>query len=202
MARHTGPTQKLSRRLGVDLGHKTNSLKVARRLNIPPGTHGRKGTRKQSDFALQLREKQKAKWAYGILEKQFKKYYEVASKTPAATGQELLNMLETRLDNTVYRLNFAPTRKAARQLVSHGHVTVNNKKVDIPSYQVKVDDLITISSKAQKIPAIVDLISDDKLSVPSWLEKKAIVGRVKSKPERDHIDLDINEQLIVEYYSR
>ena len=202
MARYIGPTQKLSRRLGVDLGHKTNSMKVARRLNVPPGSHGRKGTKKLSDFAVQLREKQKVKWAYGVLEKQFKKYYEVASKTPAATGQELLKLLETRLDNVVFRLNFAPTRRSARQIVSHGHILVNNKKIDIPSFQVKVGDTVTISSKAQKIPAVAELIKDDKLSVPSWLEKKAVVGRVKSSPERDNIDLEINEQLIVEYYSR
>jgi small subunit ribosomal protein S4 len=202
MARNTGPTQKLSRRAGMDLGHKTNALKVARRLNTLPGVHGKKGTRKMSDYGQQLREKQKVKWAYGIQEKQFKKYYELATKTPAATGQELLMLLETRLDNVVFRLNLAPTRRSARQLISHGHVTVNNKKVDIPSYQVQVKDTVSITSKAQKIPAIAELLKDDKLSVPTWLEKKAVVGRVKSKPERDHIDLDINEQLIVEFYSR
>ena len=202
MARRTGPTQKLSRRLGVDLGHKTNSLKVARRLNTPPGVHGKKGTKKLSDYALQLREKQKVKFAYGILEKQFKKYYEKAAHTRGATGQEMLSLLETRLDNAVFRLNFAPTRRSARQIVTHGHIQVNGKKVDIPSYQVKVGDVISLSSKAQKIPASAELLKDNKFSPPSWLERKAAVGKVLSKPEREHTDLDINEQLIVEYYSR
>ncbi|MFC1653564.1 30S ribosomal protein S4 [Patescibacteria group bacterium] len=202
MARQTGPTQKLSRRAGVDLGHKTNSMKVARRLNIPPGSHGRKGGKKLSDFGIQLKEKQKVKWAYGVLEKQFKKYYEKATKNPEATGEELLKLLENRLDNVVFRLNFAPTRRSARQLVSHGHIKIDGKKVDIPSYQVKIGETISLSDKAQKIPASAELLAEAKLTPPSWLEKKAAVGRVKARPDREHIDLEINEQLIVEYYSR
>ncbi len=202
MARYTGPSLKQSRRIGIDLGHKTNSLKVAKRLNIPPGFHGRKGTKKISDFGLQLKEKQKVKWMYGVLEKQFKKYYEMATKNPTATGQAMLIILERRLDNVVYRLNFAPTRRSARQIVAHGHIKVNNQKTNIPSYLVKVGDVISLSDKAQKIPASAELLKDKKFVPPSWLKRKAAVGKVENQPERDHIDLEINEQLIVEYYSR
>ena len=114
MARYTGPSVKQSRRIGIDLGSKTNAVKVARRLTVPPGFHGRKGTKKISDFGIQMKEKQKVKWTYGVLEKQFRKYYDIATKTPAATGQEMLKLLERRLDNVIYRLNFAPTRRPAK----------------------------------------------------------------------------------------
>lgn len=201
MARYTGPTRKLSRRSGIDLCHKTNTAKVARRLNIPPGAHGRKGSRKQSDFGLQLKEKQKVKWAYGVLEKQFRRYFELAAKTPAATGQELLKLLELRLDNVVYRLGFTGTRNAARQLVNHGHVFVDDQKITIPSYEVKPNQTIRLSDKAQKIPYISESLTR-KIGIPKWLERKAAVGKIKTKPEREDIDLTINEQLIVEYYSR
>lgn len=202
MARYTGPSLKLNRRIGTDLGHKTNALKTAKRLNVPPGFHGRKGTKKMSDYGIQLKEKQKVKWTYGVLEKQFRKYYDLATKTPAATGQEMLKILESRLDNVVFRLNFAPTRRAARQIVAHGHIKVNDKKTDIPSYLVKVGDIISLSDTAQKIPATADLLKDAKFVPPSWLERKAAVGKIATRPNREHIDLDINEQLIVEYYSR
>ena len=202
MARYTGPTRKLSRRSGTDLGHKTNTQKTARRLNVLPGSHGRKGTSRLSDYALQLREKQKIKWAYGILENQFRRYYKIAAKTPAGTGRELLKLLERRLDNVIYRLNFAPTRNAARQLVTHGHIKIDGKKVSIPSYLVKQDQTISLSDKAQKIPAIAELFTTKNVNIPKWLEKKAAVGRVKALPERTDVDLDINEQLIVEFYSR
>ena len=202
MARYTGPSVKQSRRIGIDLGSKTNAVKVARRLTVPPGFHGRKGTKKISDFGIQMKEKQKVKWTYGVLEKQFRKYYDIATKTPAATGQEMLKLLERRLDNVIYRLNFAPTRRVARQIVAHGHVKVNGAKINIPSYLVKVDEVIALDDAAQKIPSSAQLIKDQKYTPPTWLERKAAVGKVVSQPTRDHIDMDINEQLIVEYYSR
>jgi small subunit ribosomal protein S4 len=202
MARYTGPKNKLSRRAGQDLGLKTNSSKLARRLNIPPGQHGRKGTGKQSEFGIQLREKQKVKWMYGVLEKQFRRYINQATKNPSATGTELLRLLELRLDNVVYRLNLAPTRSAARQLVTHGHVRVNNLKVDRPSFRLKLNDTVALTPKAIKIPAVAETLEAKSKNVPIWLEKKAIVGKIKSLPERDDIDAEINENLIIEYYSR
>jgi small subunit ribosomal protein S4 len=202
MARYTGPKNKLSRRSGLDLGLKTKPAKLSHRLNIPPGQHGRKGTKKLSDFGIQLREKQKVKWMYGILETQFRRYFEKATKNPSATGTELLRLLELRLDNTLYRLGFAPTRAAARQLITHGHVSVNEHKVDRPSYQVNLQDTVKISSKATKIPAVALLLEEKNISLPKWLERQATVGKIKSMPERNDADADINENLIIEYYSR
>lgn len=201
MARYTGPKNKLARRFGEDLSLKTNSLKLARRLNIAPGQHGRKGKKKQSEYGKQLVEKQKVKAIYGVLEKQFHKMYEVATKTPSATGFALLRLLERRLDNVVYRLGFAPTRPAARQLVAHGNVMVNGKKVSIPSYRVQLEEVVTITDRASKIPSVAEVMKDKK-AVPSWLEKKALSGKVIRYPERDEIDAGVNEQLIVEFYSR
>lgn len=201
MARESGPKNKIARRFAVDLGLKTNAAKLQRRLNIPPGQHGRKGTRKKSNYGIQLLEKQKTRYIYGILEKQFRRYMEKAQRNPEATGVEFLRLLELRLDNTLYRLGMAPTRAAARQLVSHGHVTVNNKKVDIPSYEVSVGDVIALSSKAIKIPAIASML-EQKTNVPSWLARKANVGKIASLPDREHVDAQIDENLIVEYYSR
>lgn len=202
MARYTKSKNKLSRRAGVDLGLKTNPAKAARRLNIPPGQHGRKGTRKVSEYGVQLHEKQKMKWIYGVLEKQFHGYYVKASKKTGETGKEMLRLLECRLDNVVYRLGFAPTRAAARQLVSHGHVSVDGSKMDRPSFQVQPDMKIKISDKAAKIPAVASLLEDKNKNLPKWLEKQASVGRVKTFPSREDVDIDINENLVVEYYSR
>lgn len=201
MARYTGPKNKLARKFGEDLGLKTNALKLAKRLNILPGQHGRKGRKKVSEYGKQLSEKQKVKMMYGLMEKQFHKIYEVATKTPSATGFALLRLLERRLDNVVYRLGFAPTRPAARQLVSHGNVTVNGKKVTIPSYRLQLNDIVALSEKATKIPVVADLLKE-KTNVPQWLEKKSAVGKVVRYPERDEIDAGVNEQLIVEFYSR
>lgn len=201
MARYTGPKNKLARKFGEDLGLKTNALKLAKRLNVLPGQHGRKGRKKVSEYGKQLSEKQKVKMMYGLMEKQFHKIYEVATKTPSATGFALLRLLERRLDNVVYRLGFAPTRPAARQLVSHGNVTVNGKKVTIPSYRLQLNDVVALSDKATKIPVVADLLKE-KTNVPQWLEKKSAVGKVVRYPERDEIDAGVNEQLIVEFYSR
>lgn len=202
MARITGSKNKLARRIGVDLGLKTNGAKLAKRLSVLPGMHGRKGVRKMSEYGIQLKEKQKVKWIYGVLEKQFRRYYDVAAHSPTTTGSELLKLLELRLDNVVYRLRLAPTRAAARQMIVHGHVSVNSKKLDKPSYQVKTGDVIALSPKSVKIPAVADLLADENPIVPSWLERKAHVGKVSDVPTRDDVDIEINENLIVEFYSR
>ncbi|MFH2085704.1 MAG: 30S ribosomal protein S4 [bacterium] len=202
MARYTGPKNKKARRLGVDLNLKSNPKSIERRLSTPPGAHGRKGTRKVSDYGVQLAEKQKAKILYGILERQFHKYYVEASRDPLATGEVMLSLLERRLDNCIYRLGFAPTRAAARQLVAHGNVTVNGKKLNIPSYTVRLNDVISLTVTGSKIPYIkARLENKDILSAP-WLEKKAIAGKVSRLPVRSDINEAINEQLIVEFYSR
>lgn len=203
MARYTGPRNKTARRLGVDLGLKTNPKSLERRLQTPPGQHGKKGRGKLSDYGIQLAEKQKVKAIYGVLERQFSKYYEVATRTPEATGEVMLSLLERRLDNVIYRLNLAPTRRSARQIVAHGNALVNGKKLSIPSYRVNPSDVITLSPTALAIPAVKSLQEDKKDSqLPSWLEKKGAVGKVTRIPMRTDIPEVINEQLIVEFYSR
>jgi small subunit ribosomal protein S4 len=202
MARYTGPRNKLARKVGEDLGLKSNSLKVARRLMVRPGQHGAKGRRKLSDFGIQLREKQKIKYIYGILEKQLRRLYETASKNPTATGAALLSLLERRLDNVIYRLGWAPTRASARQLVNHGQVRVNTKKMSVPSYQVGVDDVINLTETALKMPVISELVKGEAGSEPAWLQKKGGVAKVARLPERHDIQETIEEQLVVEYYSR
>lgn len=202
MARYTGPRNKKARRLGVDLGLKSNPKSLERRLNTPPGQHGRKGTRKVSDYGVQLAEKQKAKIIYGILEKQFKKYYTFASRDPLATGEVMLSLLERRLDNAVYRLGFAPTRAAARQLVAHGNVLVNGKKVSIPSYRLSIQETITLSPTATAIPYVKVMLENKEFQPAKWLERKGPAGKVVRIPERGDISEAINEQLIVEFYSR
>lgn len=203
MARYTGPKNKKARRFGVDVGLKTTGTKLERRIGTPPGAHGRKGgNRKVSDYGVQLVEKQKAKIIYGILERQFHKYYTQAAKNPLSTGEIMLQLLERRLDNAVYRLGFVPTRASARQLVAHGNVTINGKKLNIPSYIVKVGDVIALTETGASIPYIKSRLADkDMISAP-WLERKAILGKVKRLPAREDITEAINEQLIVEFYSR
>lgn len=202
MARYTGPKNKLARQVGQDLNLKSNPLKVARRLNVRPGQHGRRMRRKVSDYGRQLMEKQKLKYIYGIQEKYLRSTYATAMKTPLATGQSLLKLLERRLDNVVFRLGFAPTRAAARQIVGHGHVVVNGKKVNIPSYRIRVGDTVQLGSKAAKIPYVAELLANKNVGVPKWLERKATVGKVVALPEREDITEGIDEQLVVEYYSR
>lgn len=201
MARYTGPKHKLCRAEGVAICG-LPKCPVLRKNAGPPGQHGQKGRRKQSEFAIQLREKQKVKRMYGVLERQFKNTYNRASRTKEATGQALLQLLESRLDNVIYRLNLAETRPQARQLVSHGHVYVGDKKVTIPSYTIKIGDIISLSKKASNLNFIKKLSEDKNRQLPKWLEKKATVGKVKSLPSKEDIDIDINERLIVEYYSR
>jgi small subunit ribosomal protein S4 len=201
MARYTGPKDRLSRREGFDIFGKGPKLT---RLNVPPGMHGPKGTRGSSQYGKQLREKQKVKRIYGLLERQFKKCVAIALKSRGNTGEKLLSLLEKRLDNVVYRLGFAPTRTAARQLVSHRHVLVDGKKVSIPSFEVKIGQTVSLTTKGMNIPAVAKLIKDKETSVkiPDWLEKKAVVGKVARDPKREDIVEPISEQDIVEFYSR
>ena len=200
MARYTGPMVKLSRREGVALTDKCQ--KYLDRRPYPPGEHGR-GRIRQSEYLLQLREKQKTRRFYGVLEKQFRRYYQKASRQPGITGENLLRMLEQRLDNVVYRLGFAATRRQARQLVGHGHFRVNGKKVNIPSYQVKPDDVITVKPGSNAEP-IIRSATELVASVAPWLQADydALNGKVLKVPERTEIDTPVSEQLIVEYYSK
>ncbi|MBU1326884.1 30S ribosomal protein S4 [Patescibacteria group bacterium] len=207
MARYTGPKNRIARREGIDLGLKTVGSRahasLLRRLNVPPGMHGPKGRRRKvSGFGEQLREKQKVKRIYGVLERQFRKYVVHAKKWKGNTGDMLLQFLERRIDNTVYRMELAPTRASARQLVSHGHVMADGKKITIPSLLVDAGCVITLKSKGMEIPAVKKLLQEDKPSVPEWIERKGPAGRVVRLPQRSDIQEDIHEQLIVEYYSR
>ena len=169
-----------------------------------PGEAGRKRV-KENEYLLQLREKQKTKRIYGVLEKQFRAYYDIASRKQGVTGENLLTILESRLDNVVYRLGFAKSRAEARQQVRHGHIHVNGRRVDIPSFRVRPGDLISVAPKAKEMLVIKSaLISNERVQVPAWLEVdiEKLQGSVLSLPQRDQIDLDIREQLIVELYSK
>ena len=211
MARYIGPTCKLARREGADLSLKspTRALDSKCKLEQKPGQHGAgTGARrsKLSDYATQLREKQKVKRIYGLLERQFRNYYKKAATKKGNTGENLLQMLETRLDNVVYRMGFAVTRPAARQLVSHRGVTVNGKPVNLPSYQVKAGDAVALSEKAQKqlrVQEALTVAGQMDLS-PSWVEVDAgkFAGVFKAVPDRADLPSDINEALIVELYSK
>lgn len=200
MARYTGPKRRLSRREGVPLFAKDTKA-LERKGAVPPGQHGLRRKRRISEYGVQLREKQKAKRFYGILEKQFKKYINLASKFRGATGLKLLELLETRLDNVVYRLGFAQSRAGARQLVSHGHTKVDGKVVNIPSYRVRIGTTIAISEKLSdnaQVKKSLEIAS----TLPGWLKREATVGKVLRYPLREEMEQGINEQLVVEYYSR
>jgi len=200
MARYTGPKHRLARKEGVNLLDKS-SQSLLRRLNIPPGIHGKKRKKRLSEFGLQLREKQKAKVAYGLLERQFKGLVQTVQKKKGDTKELIIALLETRLDNLVYRLGFAKTRYMARQLVSHGHILVNGKKLTIPSYQVKVDDVISLSPKMQKNPKILELIKEREEVLP-FLKRQGISGKLVRMPKKEDIHVPFDLQLIIEYYSR
>lgn len=206
MARDTGPKNRLARREGIDLGFKTVGSKahasVLRRLSIVPGAHGVKGRRKISDYGHQLREKQKVKRMYGVLERQFRKIFDRAKKWRGNTGEKLVEFMEQRLDNTVYRLGLAPTRGLSRQMVTHGHVLVNGKKLSIPSALVSVSDVITLATRGLTIPAVQKVLEDATYKPPEWLARKGPAGKIVRLPVRSDVHEDINEQLIVEYYSR
>ena len=201
MARYTGPMTKKSRRLGVDL---VGGDKAFERRPYPPGVHG-KGRTKESEYLLQLREKQKARFSYGVLEKQFRRYYEEANRLQGKTGDNLLQILESRLDNVIYRAGFARTRRHARQLVVHGHFLVNGKKVNIPSYRVSAYDVIDVRAKSANLhPLVVSREVHNAQTVPGWLTARPNRGRilVHQLPVREQINIDVTEQLIVELYSK
>ncbi|NMD47083.1 MAG: 30S ribosomal protein S4 [Propionibacterium sp.] len=201
MARYTGPITKKSRRLGTDL---VGNDKAFERRAYPPGVHGR-GRTKESEYLLQLKEKQKARYAYGVLEKQFRRYYEEANRLGGKTGDNLLIILESRLDNVVYRAGLANTRRQARQLVVHGHFLVNGKKVNIPSYRVSPYDIIDVAPKSlNALPIVIARETHHERSVPGWLTVRPNKGRilVHQLPVRDQITIDVQEQLIVELYSK
>lgn len=206
MARYTGPKNRLARKENLDLGLKTVGSKshanLLKRLGVPPGMHGAKGRRKLSDFGTQLREKQKVKRLYGVLERQFRKAFDRAKKWKGNTGEKLLEFMERRLDNVMYRIGFAPTRAMARQLVSHGHVVIDGKKVTIPSYLVTQHQVVSLRQKAMEIPAVKKMLDDKTFHTPEWMERKGPVGKILRLPVRTDVAEDINEQLIVEYYSR
>ncbi|MBI2622903.1 MAG: 30S ribosomal protein S4 [Candidatus Levybacteria bacterium] len=200
MARYTGPKHKLARREGLNVLDKT-SASLTRRLNIPPGVHGRKRKKRLSEYGVQLREKQKAKAIYGVLEKQFKRLIGEVQKKRGETGEMLISLLETRLDSLVYRLGFARTRFQARQFVTHGHVLVNEKKVNIPSYRVKEGDVVSLSQKLQKNPALLELLKEKRDVLP-FLKRMGTSGKLLRMPKREDAEVPFNTQLIVEYYSR
>jgi len=206
MARYTGPKNRLSRREGVDIGMKTIGSHahagLLRRLGIMPGQHGQKGKRKVSGFGTQLREKQKVKRMYGVLERQFRKVFERAKKFKGNTGDQLIQFLERRLDNVLYRLALAPTRAAARQLITHGHVMVDGKKLTIPSASVREGNVLALTAKGAEVPCVKKMLEDKTPQVPEWLERKGPTGKIVRLPNRLDVTEDINEQLIIEFYSR
>lgn len=208
MARYTGPTCKLARREGMDLNLKSpaRGLDSKCKLNQPPGQHGDSRRQRLSDYALQLREKQKVRRMYGVLERQFRNYYTEAARRKGATGENLLQLLECRLDNVVYRMGFAVTRAQARQLVSHKSIEVNGKVVNIPSFQVKAGDKVAVREKSRKQLRIQEAInlSRELDLVPGWVsvDFDKMEGEFKGAPDRDDLPPDINESLIVELYSK
>ncbi len=211
MARYTASVCKLCRREGEKLflkGDRCYSPKCAiERRSYPPGLHGRQGQfrRKESDFGLQLREKQKARRIYGVFERQFRRYFQEAQRQKGLTGINLLIILESRLDNVIYRLGLASSRPQARQLIFHGHFDVNGRKTNVPSFLVSVNDIITVREKSKKTGYFKELAENlDGRNVPDWLslDVQNLSARVVSEPTRDHIDVTLSEQLIVEFYSR
>ena len=208
MARYIGPTCKLARREGVDLELKSpaRGIESKCKLNQPPGQHGSSRRMRLSDYALQLREKQKVRRTYGILERQFRKYYKLAAQQKGATGENLLRLLESRLDNVVYRMGFAVTRAQARQMVSHKAIMVNGQTVNIPSYRVKPEDVVAVREKAKNQLRVKEAmaLSQEMNLVPGWIEvdSKKLEGVFKTYPDRDQLSPDINENLIVELYSK
>lgn len=208
MARYTGPSCRLCRREGSELflkGERCYTDKCAiKRRSYPPGQHGQ-GRIKVSDYGVQLREKQKVRRIYGILENQFRGYFQSADRMKGVTGENLLFLLERRLDNVAYRLGFATSRTEARQLVRHGHFTLNGRKVNIPSIQVKAGDVLQLREKSRKIASITESLEGVvRRGIPQWLEleKDACKGVVKALPVREDITMPIQEQLIVELYSK
>ncbi|MFC4871342.1 30S ribosomal protein S4 [Negadavirga shengliensis] len=201
MARYKGPKAKIARKFGEPIDGQS---KVLQKKNYPPGMHGRGRRKKQSEYAIQLMEKQKAKYIYGILERQFARMFDIASRKKGVTGENLLQLLEARLDNTVYRLGIAPTRRGARQLVSHKHILVNGEVVNIPSYLLKPGDVVSVRERSKSLEAITESLRGRGGSRFSWLEwdNGSLSGKFVSIPVREDIPENIKEQLIVELYSK
>ncbi|BDD10924.1 30S ribosomal protein S4 [Fulvitalea axinellae] len=201
MARYRGPKAKIARRFNEPIFGPSKALS---KKAYPPGQHGRGRRRKQSEYALQLMEKQKAKYTYGVLERQFANLFDKASRKEGVTGTVLLQLLETRLDNIVYRLGISPTRRGARQFVSHKHITVNGEVVNVPSFHVKVGDVVAVRERSKSLEKITDSLSARAGKRPAWLEFDAaqFAGKVIAVPQRDEILENIQEQLIVELYSK
>lgn len=201
MARYTGPKTRIARKFGEAI---FGPDKVLAKKNYPPGQHGANKRRKTSEYGIQLKEKQKAKYTYGVLEKQFRNLFEKASRTKGIKGEVLLQLLEARLDNVVYRLGIAPTRAAARQLVSHKHIVVDGKVVNIPSYSIKPGQIIGVREKSKSLEIITNALSGFNHSKYAWLEweKSTMSGKFLHMPERVDIPENIKEQLIVELYSK
>jgi small subunit ribosomal protein S4 len=204
MARYTGPKARVSRRLGVNIWGTQGENRALDRRPYPPGEHGRSRRRNPSEYLLQMQEKQKARFTYGLNERQFRRLYDEANRTKGVTGEQMLQLLERRLDNIVYRAGWAATRPQARQFVGHGHVDVNGRRVDIPSYRVRKGDVITVRSKARNM--IVIQWNRDVLdrTPPPWLDRadEGWSVTVRDYPLREHIDVPVREQLIVELYSK
>jgi len=202
MARYTGPTSKIARKFGDPIFGPDKALE---RKKYGPGQHGNSRRRgKKSEYGIQLNEKQKAKYTYGVLERQFSNLFDKAQRTKGITGEILLQLLESRLDNVVYRLGIAPTRRAARQLVSHKHILVNGEVVNIPSYTLKAGDIVGVREKSKSLEAIQSSLGSNKVSQYSWVEfdKTQMSGKYLNVPERSEIPENIKEQLIVELYSK
>ncbi|MEO7988682.1 MAG: 30S ribosomal protein S4 [Chryseolinea sp.] len=201
MARYTGPKVRISRRFNEPV---MGDSKVLAKKNYAPGQHGRGKKRKQSEYAIQLAEKQKAKYIYGLLERQFAKLFDTATRKKGVTGEVLLQLLESRLDNTVYRLGVAPTRRSARQLVLHKHILVNGDVVNIPSYSLKAGDLVEVRERSKSLEVITESLSAQGAKKYNWLEwsQAEMVGKLVNIPIRADIPENINEQLIVELYSK
>ena len=207
MARYIGPKAKLSRREGTDLFLKSARRSIAdkSKFDSKPGQHGRTSGQRTSDYGMQLREKQKVKRMYGVLEKQFRRYFEAAERKRGNTGANLLTLLESRLDNVVYRMGFGSTRAEARQLVSHKAITVNGQSVNIPSFSVKEGDVVALREQSKKQARVVEALQlAGQVGFPAWVEVSAdkAEGTFKKSPDRDEFAADINESLIVELYSR
>ena len=200
MARYIGPKSKIARKFGEPI---LGPSKALQKKNYPPGMHGRGRRKKQSEYAIQLSEKQKAKYIYGVLERQFAKMFDIASRKSGITGENLLQLLEARLDNTVYRLGIAPSRRAARQLVTHKHIVVNGEVVNIPSYTLRIGDVVSVREKSKSLEAITGSLTASNKSF-DWLDwdSSSMSGKLLNLPAREMIPENIREQLIVELYSK
>ncbi len=205
--RYTGPKNRIARRENMDLGLKTPGSKsqanLLKKISLLPGQHGSQGRRKVSEHAQQLREKQKMRFMYGVTERQMKNYFAKAIARTGNTGLYLTRFLEKRLDTIVYRLGFAPTRAAARQLITHKHITLNDTMLNVPSHQVRIGDVVKIAKESSaKIPAIATSLEKKDLIIPEWLERQGTAGSLKAEPNTESIAQQINIRLVIEFYSR